>query len=108
MRRVKMLARIVPITEFRNRARELLASLENRPIVITRRGRPAAVVLRYDDYEAREEYISRLEMERDRQLLLEAKATATEFISLDELIEDYEQATGYNLGDYDDSLSTED
>ncbi len=99
-----MLARIVPITEFRNRARELLASLEDRPVILTRRGRPAAVVLRYEEYEAREEYISRLEMERDRKLFLEAKATATEFISLEELIEDYEQTTGHNLDDYDDSL----
>jgi len=102
-----MLARIVPITEFRNRARELLTSLEDRPVVLTQRGRPAAVVLRYEDYEAREEYIRDLEIERDRQLLLEAKATATEFISLDELIEDYKQATGYNLDNYDDSLPTE-
>jgi len=52
------LARIIPITKFRNRARELLTSLEDRP-----------VVLRYEDYEAREEYIHHLEMERDRQLL---------------------------------------
>ena len=99
-----MLPRIVPITEFRNRARELMVSLEKRPVILTRRGRPAAVVLRYEEYEAREEYISRLEMERDRQLFLEAKATATEFISLDELIEDYEQATGHDLDDYDGSL----
>ena len=97
-----MLARIVPITEFRNRARELLASLENRPIVLTRRGRPAAVVLRYDDYEAREEYISRLEMERDRQLLLEAKATETEFVPLEEAFAEYERVTGYNLDDYEE------
>jgi len=102
-----VLARIVPITEFRNRARELLISLEDRPVILTRRGRPAAVLLRYEDYEAREEYIRDLEMERDRQLLLEAKATATEFISLNELIEDYEQATGHNLDDYDDSLPIE-
>ncbi len=99
-----MLARIVPITEFRNRSRELLVSLGDRPVILTQRGRPTAVVLRYEDYESREEYISRLEMERDRQLLLEAKATATEFISLEELVEDYEQATGYNLDDYDESL----
>ncbi len=103
-----MLARIVPITEFRNRARELLVSLDDRPVVLTRRGRPAAVVIRYEEYEAREEHIRRLEMERDRQLLLEAKVTATEFISLDELVEDYEQATGYNLNDYDDGLPTKD
>ncbi len=103
-----MLARIVPVTEFRNRARELLASLESRPLVLTQRGRPAAVVMRYEEYEAREERLRRLEMERDRQLLLEAKSMATEFISLDELVEDYEQATGYNLDDHDAGLSTED
>lgn len=101
-----MLARIVPITEFRNRARELLASLKDRPVILTLRGRPAAVVLRYEDYEAREEHIRDLEMERDRQLLLEAKATATEFISLDELVEDYEQATGHRLSEHDGGLST--
>lgn len=83
------LARIIPITEFRNRARELLTSLEDRP-----------VVLRYEDYEAREEYIHHLEMERDRQLLLEAKATATEFVPLEEAFAEYEQVTGYNLDEY--------
>jgi prevent-host-death family protein len=96
-----MLARIVPITEFRNRARELLASLGDRPIVLTQRGRPAAVVLRYEDYESREEYVSRMEMERDRQLFLEAKATETEFVPLEEAFAEYERVTGYNLDDYE-------
>lgn len=99
-----MLARIVPITEFRNRSRELLASLGNRPVILTQRGRPAAVVLRYEDYESREEYISRLEMERDRQLLLEAKATETEFVPLEEAFAEYERVTGYNLDDYDEKI----
>jgi len=99
-----MLARIVPITEFRNRSRELLASLGDRPVILTQRGRPAAVVLRYEDYESREEYISRLEMKSDRQLLLEAKSTETEFVPLEEAFAEYERVTGYNLDDYDEKI----
>ena len=99
-----MLARIVPITEFRNRSRELLVSLGDRPVILTQRGRPAAILLRYEDYENREEYISRLEMKSDRQLLLEAKATETEFVPLEEAFAEYERVTGYNLDDYDEKI----
>jgi prevent-host-death family protein len=50
-------ARIVPFTEARARLTELLDKVEKRHehVVITRNGRPAAVVLSTDEYEALEE-----------------------------------------------------
>jgi len=37
------------------------------------------------------------ELERDGRLLAEAKAQATEFVDLEEAIEDYERETGHDL-----------
>ncbi len=97
-----MLARGVPITELRNRGREIQASLADRPAFLTYGGRPAAVILHYEEYEAREEYISHLEMERDRKLFLEVRSTETEFVPLEEAFVKYERVTGHNLDDYEE------
>jgi hypothetical protein len=37
------------------------------------------------------------ELERDSRLLAEAKAQATGFVTLDQMLQDYERATGQHL-----------
>ncbi len=57
------MAKTVPFTEARSRLSELVDEVEARHehLVITRNGRPAAVVLSADEYEALEETLEILE-----------------------------------------------
>lgn len=59
---------VIPITEFRNKARSVLMAIKERPVVITQRGRPAAVLESYERYQEREERLRQLEMEHERLL----------------------------------------
>jgi prevent-host-death family protein len=97
---------IVPITEFRNKAKSILDSLKSQPVVITQRGRPQAVLESYERYQEREERLAHLETERDEFLLRQAMAEAEEFVSVNELFERYETETGYRLDDFDDKTKT--
>lgn len=51
------MSKIVPVREFRTRLAELLAEVADRRehVTVTRRGRPAAVLVPVDEYEALEE-----------------------------------------------------
>lgn len=62
------MARVVPFTEARARLTELLDDVETRHehVVITRRGRPAAIVVSPAEWEALEET---LEILQDEELL---------------------------------------
>lgn len=62
------MTRIVPFTEARSNLTELLDDLEKRQehVLITRNGRPSAVLLSADEYAALEET---LEILQDRDLL---------------------------------------
>ncbi len=57
------MAKTVPFTEARSRLSELVDEVEERHehLVITRNGRPAAVVLSADEYEALEETLEVLD-----------------------------------------------
>jgi antitoxin YefM len=50
-------AKIVPVREFRNRLSELLSDVADRRdhVLVTRNGKPAAVLVPVDEYEALEE-----------------------------------------------------
>jgi prevent-host-death family protein len=57
---------IVPLGEFRAKASEMLRRLRatSRPLVITQNGKPAAVVLRPEDFDTlveRERFVARVE-----------------------------------------------
>jgi antitoxin YefM len=56
-------ARIIPITDARSRLRELLDDVEARHehVVITRRGRPAAVVVSSDEWDGIQETLDVLQ-----------------------------------------------
>lgn len=60
------MARIVPFTEARAHLTELLDDVENRHehLVITRKGRPAAIVVSPDEWDAIEETLAVLQDEQ--------------------------------------------
>jgi prevent-host-death family protein len=62
------MAKIVPFTEARSNLTELLDEVEDRHehVLITRNGRPAAVMLSADEYESLEETLEILD---DKELL---------------------------------------
>lgn len=62
------MAKIVPFTEARSNLTELLDDVEDRHehVLITRNGRPSAVILSADEYESLEETLAILE---DKDLL---------------------------------------
>jgi len=82
-------ARIVPFTEARARLTELLDDVEARHehVVITRNGRPAAVVLSTEEYEALEETLETLQDEETLGALRESEddVKAGRLFSLDEV-----------------------
>ncbi len=82
-------ARIVPFTEARARLTELIGEVESKHehVVITRNGRPAAVLLSTDEYDAIEETLEVLQDEETLAALRDSAAdvTAGRLTSLDEV-----------------------
>ena len=92
---------ILPISDLRTKARELLARVKEEPVVITQRNRPEAVVV---DYESYNEMVARLEVledTRDALVIERALAAAGEFYSVEEALADYEQSTGVKISPKD-------
>lgn len=83
------MARIVPFTEARARLTELLDDVETRHehVVITRKGRPAAVVVSPEEWEALEETVEVLQDEELLGALREGEkdVKAGRLFSLDEV-----------------------
>jgi antitoxin YefM len=83
------MAKMVPFTEARARLTELLDEVNERHehVVITRHGRPAAVVLSSEEYEALAETLEVLEDEEALEALRESEADvrAGRLYSLDEV-----------------------
>ena len=83
------MTRIVPFTEARASLSELLDDVEatHEHIVITRKGRPAAVVVSPDDWEALEETLDILQDEQTLAALRESEedVQAGRLSSLDEV-----------------------
>jgi len=83
------MARTVPFTEARAKLTELLDEVNERHehVVITRNGRPAAVVLSSEEYEALSETLEVLEDEEALEALRESEADvrAGRVYSLDEV-----------------------
>src|SRR5919197_1274587 len=85
----RLMARIVPFTEARARLTELLDDVEARHehLVITRKGRPVAVVVSPEEWEAIEETLDVLQDEQTLADLLESEedVKAGRLFSLDEV-----------------------
>ncbi len=89
--------KVIPVTDFRSTARQVLEWVKQAPVILTQRSRPAAVVMDYEVYRAREERLEQLELALDNLTLAQARASAEDFISLDELVTDYEEANETTL-----------
>ncbi len=85
----KLVARIIPFTEARARLTELLDDVEARHehVVITRKGRPAAVVISTEEWEALEETLEILQDEETLAALRESEedVKAGRLFSLEEV-----------------------
>ncbi len=83
------MARIIPFTEARARLTELLDDVEARHehVVITRKGRPVAVVVSTEEWEALEETLEILQDEETLAALRESEedVKAGRVFSLDEV-----------------------
>jgi prevent-host-death family protein len=89
---------IVPITDFRNKIKEVLVQVKKAPVILTQRSRPAAVVVDYETYQEQTERLEELELKFDDLLLAQAMHTSQGLVSLDEMVADYEEKTGNKLG----------
>lgn len=88
---------ILPISDLRTRARELLVFAREEPVVITQRGRPQVVMLAYESYNEMVARLEALEEARDALIIDRALATAGKFYSIKETLADYEAATGVKV-----------
>jgi len=88
---------VMPISELRYRAAKILRLVKEQPVVLTRRGRASAVLVDFDAYNEMVRRQEFLEAARDALIIERALATSPGFVSFDELIRDYEEATGVEI-----------
>jgi len=89
---------IIPVTDFRNKIKEVLEQVKKAPVILTQRSRPAAVVVDYETYQEQAERLEELELKFEGLLLAQAMHTSQGLVSLDELVADYEEKTGNKPG----------
>jgi len=79
-----MSPQIVPISDFRIRQAEVLTKLDNGPVFLAQRSKPAAVLLSMDGWEDLQKELSRLrrQAEADRQF---AEIRAGRYVTQEEL-----------------------
>lgn len=97
---MKALAPILPVSDFRNKPKDVFAKLEESPIVLTLRGRPRAVLVDYDAYSeivAREQALEVARDAFDALLLQRAQETSTGYRPFSELLQQYEELFGEKL-----------
>ena len=65
---------IVPVTEFRTHALEAVRRVNRlgEEVIITAKGRPAAVLVSYDEWES---IVETLEIKKDRRLMAQIRAS---------------------------------
>jgi prevent-host-death family protein len=88
---------IVPVTDFRNKAKQVLEQVKETTVILTQRSHPAAVVVDYDTYQAQVKLLEELELKLDDLLLAQAMHSSQELVPLDDLFADYEKTTGKKL-----------
>lgn len=81
---------ILTVSDLRTRAREALADAQKQPLIITQRGRPRGVLLSYEAFQLLADAADAV----DRMLIERALATATEFVSFDEMLVHYSESSG--------------
>lgn len=59
----------VTVTDLQRRAAEVISSLRDGPVVISQRGRPAAVILTAEAYEQMEQAVAEVEAKQVREII---------------------------------------
>ena len=59
----------VTVTDLQRRAAEVISSLKDGPVVISQRGRPAAVILTAEAYEQMEQAVAEVEAKQVREIV---------------------------------------
>jgi len=90
---------VIPISDLRYKAKEILAEATDQPVVITQRGRAAAVLVNFDTYNQMARRLEILEDMRDEALMVIAQAhlEQMDFVGLDALTSLYEQKLSERL-----------
>jgi len=85
---------VMPISDLRNKGRDVLKKVQQQPAVITQRGRPRAVLVDYEQYNDMISRLEALEAARDALIIERALQTAEDFVTFEEMLADYAGATG--------------
>ncbi|RLC56478.1 MAG: type II toxin-antitoxin system Phd/YefM family antitoxin [Chloroflexi bacterium] len=88
---------VLPISDLRYRAKEVLQRVKKQPIILTQRGRARAVLVDFDAYNRLIERQAALEGALDAFLLQRARETAQEYFPLETLLRQHEELFGEKL-----------
>ena len=88
---------VLPISDLRSKAKEVLQRVKKQPIVLTQRGRARAVLVDFDTYNQLVERQAVLERALDALLLQRARETAQEYLPLEALLRQHEELFGEKL-----------
>jgi len=88
---------VLPISDLRYKAKEVLQQVKKQPIVLTQRGRARAVLVDFDTYNQLVERQAVLERALDALLLQRAQETAQEYLPLEALLRQHEELFGEKL-----------
>jgi prevent-host-death family protein len=88
---------VLPISDLRSKAKEVLQQIKKQPIILTQRGRARAVLVDFDTYNQLVERQAALERTLDALLLQRARETAQEYLPLEALLRQHEELFGEKL-----------
>jgi prevent-host-death family protein len=88
---------VLPISDLRSKAKEVLQQIKKQPIILTQRGRARAVLVDFDTYNRLVERQAALERTLDALLLQRARETAQEYLPLEALLRQHEELFGEKL-----------
>jgi len=88
---------VLPISDLRSKAKEVLQQIKKQPIILTQRGRARAVLVDFDTYNQLVERQIVLERALDALLLQRAQETAQEYLPLEALLRQHEELFGEKL-----------
>ncbi len=96
---MSILSSIIPVSDLRYKAKEILAQVADRPVVISQRGRAAAVLVDFEIYNEMARRLEVLEELRDETVMLTAKAhlEQMDFAGLEALTDLYEKKLSEKL-----------
>jgi prevent-host-death family protein len=85
------------MSDLRYKAKEILRLVKERPVVLTQRGRPRAVLMDYEAYDALTRQQEALRDEWDAIILQRAQETASTYLPFEALVQQHEELFGEKL-----------